>query len=187
MDFQDVLGFKAYLNTLPSGSSVLVAWEHKMMGQLAQAVDPEGLAPAKYPDHCKSEWTEPEYTMGACYDVIWQFVLYRSHSRESWRAKAFSHLRMGFAGGGSKCSEAFEPFSNPSSWPQLMEEGTGGGRGGTAGMLAFSGALPTVATFCSILLLVLGRLHALLPETHQGLGKEPLLDENRSENYIVVC
>ena len=98
MDFQDVLGFKAYLNTLPSGSSVLVAWEHKMMGRLAQAVDPEGLAPAKYPDHCKSEWTEPEYTMGACYDVIWQFVLYRSHSRESWRAKAFFSFADGLCG-----------------------------------------------------------------------------------------
>ncbi|CAE7394996.1 unnamed protein product [Symbiodinium sp. CCMP2456] len=179
VDFQDVLGFKAYLKTLPSGSSVLVAWEHKMMGQLAQAVDPEGLAPAKYPDHCDSEWREPEYTMGACYDVIWQFVLYRSPG-ESWRAKAFSHLHMGFAGRGSKCAEAFEPFSNPGSWP-LMEEGG-------VSMVA-PGMIPACALgFCS-LLFVLGRLHALLPVQTRGtrLGKEPLLEKSPSENYILVC
>ena len=127
----------------------------------------------KYPDHCKSAWTEPKYTEGACYDVIWQFVLYRDHADEKWQAKGFSHLHMGFAGQGSSCKEAFEPFSNPTSW--LAKTGTVGTDG------AF---LSAVLGFCSILLMLLGRFH--LPSPVQR-GKEPLLDRSPvSENYITV-
>ena len=36
---------------IPAGSSVLVAWEHKVIGQLAGRLDSTGLAPAHYPKH----------------------------------------------------------------------------------------------------------------------------------------
>eukprot|EP00913_Durusdinium_trenchii_P009967 g9354.t1 len=59
------------------------------------------------------EWDEPDYTEGACYDVIWQFLLRRSNAQEMWRTEGFVHLHMGFAGKASgPCTEAFGPSSS---------------------------------------------------------------------------
>ena len=190
--FKDVPGFVSYLHKLPSGSTVLVAWEHKMIGQLARAIDPQGLAPEKYPDHCKSEWTEPEYTEGACYDVIWQFVLHRAHASESWEAKGFSHLHMGFGGRDSSCTEAFQPFSNPTSWLGSSETSETSSTRLIDNTDSTTGALLMLVSFGSLLFLAVGRLgllhQSLRPGSERGFGKtgtEPLLD-TPAENYVTV-
>mmetsp|Transcript_60745 Transcript_60745/g.113551 ORF Transcript_60745/g.113551 Transcript_60745/m.113551 type:complete len:284 (+) Transcript_60745:44-895(+) len=177
VDFQDVQGFVDYLQAVPAGSTVLVAWEHKVIGKLAAAIDPTGLAPERYPDHCAiKEWNEPDYTEGACYDVIWQFLLHRTNSSQPWQSRGFLHMHMGFAGLGSPCRDAFAPYSNPSSWGlgDLREsEAVGGSLGG----------LGVAAALTAAVLLLLGRLGP----GSAGLGLGSKLPKDPSDHYVLVC
>merc|ERR1712137_1124697 len=93
VEMADVAGFVKYLQHIRSRDTLLVAWQHWFIPHLAAAIDPRKLAPRHFPTTCNpSQWEEPEYTHGACYDIIWQFMLYRENSEASWRAEAFSQM-----------------------------------------------------------------------------------------------
>ena len=118
----DIIGFEQHVQDLRAGETLFVAWQHWFLTFMANALGLDGLVPSTYPTSCNySQWTEPEYasdsTEGNCYDVLWQLVLFRERSDESWRAEAFEQMHMGFGGHeDSPCASAFYPNSSPSSW-----------------------------------------------------------------------
>lgn len=150
----DVDGFVGYLTRLKAGETLLVAWQHWFIPKLIEAIDPRELAPRHFPKSCNfSQWEEPAYTNDACYDEVWQMMLYRSNSSYTWRVRAFTKFHMGYGGSAaSPCEAAFSPHSNPSAWNlaehQLAE------RSRTQGIAeSFSTILICFASVCVLLAL----------------------------------
>jgi solute carrier family 25 (adenine nucleotide translocator) protein 4/5/6/31 len=117
--FNDMAGFHRYVQeNLQAGETLLAAWQHWFVPFLAKSLDPNGLVRSTFPTECKfTEWTEPGYTNGACYDLISQLQLYRSNASHPWRLQAYSQMHMGFGGNAnSSCASAFLPYSNPTGW-----------------------------------------------------------------------
>ena len=107
-----------YLHGLPSGATAFISWQHWWITWLLKAVYPN--APP-FPAHCySSEWLElPEYTHGACYDLIYQVILRRPTKDGLWHVTALTTMNMGFAGKeDSPCMSSLAPYTNPTSWKQ---------------------------------------------------------------------
>ena len=125
IDMADVAKVHEYVQSIPSGGTLLLSWQHWFIPIIARSLETTstGLAPPLWPDKCDySEWEEPTYTSGACYDAIWQIILFREREGQQWRSQAFSQMHMGYGGrADSPCMSAMYPFSNPASWKQREE------------------------------------------------------------------
>jgi len=111
--------FHGYVQeNLQAGETLVAAWQHWFLPFLAKTFDSNGLVQSTFPTECNfTEWSEPEYTGGACYDLISQLQLYRFDASHPWRLQAYSHMHMGFGGhANSSCASAFLPYSNPTGW-----------------------------------------------------------------------
>jgi len=124
IEMADVDKVHEYVQSLPAGGTLLLSWQHWFIPLIARSFETgaKGLAPQLWPSSCDySEWTEPTYTNDACYDAIWQIVLYRDDSGHPWRAQAFAQMHMGFGGlADSPCASALYPYSNPTNWAKAI-------------------------------------------------------------------
>jgi len=121
IDMADLVGFAQYVQqNLTAGETWFVSWQHWFIPLIAKQFDPNGLAEPHFPfpKHCNyTEWTEPDYIHGRCYDLMVQLVLVREIASRPWRIQAFTDMHMGFGGkASSPCASAFVPYSNPTGW-----------------------------------------------------------------------
>jgi len=128
IDMADLVGFAQYVQqNLTAGETWFVSWQHWFIPLIAKQFDPNGLAEPHFPfpKHCNyTEWTEPDYIKGKCYDLMVQLVLERDNSSRPWRIQAWADMHMGFGGkASSPCESAFKPHSNPTSWKWAMKYG----------------------------------------------------------------
>ena len=118
IDMADTGRFIKYVLALPAGATAFISWQHWWITWLLKTFAPN--APP-FPSKCPySQWADlPEYTHGACYDLVFQLVLKRYSPEDDWHATAFSLMHMGFDGTeDSECSSALGPNTNPTGWHQ---------------------------------------------------------------------
>ena len=132
---QDADKVAEYVQGLKPGGTLFLAWQHWFIPFLVRALEVTAteLAPEFWPNTCPyHEWDEPDYTSQkpskhnpstakACYDVLWQVVLFRENDKDRWRAQAFTQMHMGFGGeSDSPCESGFKPNSNPTNWAKVQ-------------------------------------------------------------------